>query len=464
MEVLSTTALERFLSAYPEYEKTKVFDEMRKTDFARLDAQGQVYLDYTGGNIHSTRLVEQHLLSLNQKVQGNPHSTNPTSATSTQLVERTRKFVLEYFNAGSEYFCIFTPNCSGALKIVGESYPFSADAYFLHSLDNHNSVNGIREFAKARGASFSAIGLNENTFCLDMEALEEALRQHADKQHKLLAFPAQSNVSGLKHPLDAVAKAQSHGWDVLLDTAAFVPTNVLDLQMVKPQFATVSFYKMFGYPTGIGCLLMRKDVFPKMQKPWYAGGTVTMASAVHHGHHLVENHERFEDGTLDYLNIPAVKLGLELMQEVGVDLIQMRVRVLTQWLIGELQELHHANGQPLVRIIGTQDAHKRGGTVAMHFYQPNGEKLPYLQVEYAANKANISLRTGCFCNPGIDEVSNAISYDKLDDYFAHNSSGTYCEMEAYIGTLRGSVRVSMGWATNFADVARFVDFVQQFLA
>jgi len=45
-------------------------------------------------------------------------------------------------------------------------------------------------------------------------------------------------------------KAHEHGWDVLLDAAAFVPTNPLDLSQVKPDFVPVSFYKMFGYPTG----------------------------------------------------------------------------------------------------------------------------------------------------------------------------------------------------------------------
>jgi len=39
---------------------------------------------------------------------------------------------------------------------------------------------------------------------------------------------------------------------VLLDAAAFVPTNPLDLSVVQPDFVVISFYKMFGYPTGVG--------------------------------------------------------------------------------------------------------------------------------------------------------------------------------------------------------------------
>ena len=48
-------------------------------------------------------------------------------------------------------------------------------------------------------------------------------------------------------------------WIVLLDAAAFVPTSRLDLSKWHPDFVTVSFYKMFGLPTGVGALIARKE-------------------------------------------------------------------------------------------------------------------------------------------------------------------------------------------------------------
>ena len=77
--------------------------------------------------------------------------------------------------------------------------------------------------------------------------------------HNLFAYPAQSNFTGVQHPLEWIAQAQSAGWDVLLDAAAFAPTNRLDLSRWHPDFVDISFYKIFGYPTGTGCLLARKS-------------------------------------------------------------------------------------------------------------------------------------------------------------------------------------------------------------
>ena len=123
--------------------------ELRATDYARLDATGQTYLDYTGGGLHAASQLREHLALLESRVLGNPHSVNPTSTAMTDLVESARAAVLRHFNATGRYTAIFTLNASNALKLVGESFPFAPGGQLLLTVDNHNSVNGLREFASA---------------------------------------------------------------------------------------------------------------------------------------------------------------------------------------------------------------------------------------------------------------------------------------------------------------------------
>ena len=44
--------------------------------------------------------------------------------------------------------------------------------------------------------------------------------------------------------------------------------------MVQPEFVAVSWYKVFGYPTGVGCLLARRDALARLRRPWFSGGTI----------------------------------------------------------------------------------------------------------------------------------------------------------------------------------------------
>ena len=438
------------------------FENLRKREFSRLEKEKHIYLDYTGGNLYPESLVSKHFDYLRTNVFGNPHSMNPTSRLSTKYVESARKAVSKFFNS-DDYVVIFTANASGALHIVGENYPFEDDGFLLLSSDNHNSVNGIREYCKNKGGRFVYSPLNYEDLSLNEGFLEDALLKESGAKNKLFAYPAQSNVSGVRHPLAFIEKFQKAGWDVLLDAAAYVPTSRLDLSVYKPDFVSVSFYKIFGFPTGIGCLLVRKDKFSKLHKRWFAGGTVSLVSVNVDNHYLANNHERFENGTVNYLEIPAIERGLDFMEGIGMGRLNERVAALTAYLIDSLSTLKHRNGNELVRIFGPTNRKDRGGNIILNFYNQTGAAHPFEEIEAMASSRMISLRGGCFCNPGIDEVNNCVSTDELARYYTSRDKGDYYDMIAFLGKMRGAIRLSVGMATTKADIDAFVKFASTLL-
>jgi selenocysteine lyase/cysteine desulfurase len=351
--------------------------------------------------------------------------------------------------------------------LVGESYPFPKGRYLL-TFDNHNSVNGIREFAHARAAEVTYIPIMLPDMRVDESQLSRELARPAKSGHNLFAYPAQSNFSSVQHPLDWIEQAHAHGWDVLLDAAAFVPTNQLDLSQVKPDFVPVSFYKMFGYPTGIGALLARKAALAKLHRPWFAGGTITVASVQGDKYYLADGASAFEDGTIDYLNIPAVEIGLKHLESIGYDLLHERVCSLTGWLLDNLTSMRHSNGAPLVRVYGPTTLDRRGGAVTVNFYDAEDKALDHRFIEQQANEVNISLRTGCFCNPGAGEVALGISRVELDVCFTqpgHEERLTVDDFRHCIdGKSSGAVRISVGMVTNFRDIQGFLAFARGLLA
>ncbi len=463
-----TSRYQTFLNKYPTYPQTNSIEEIRANDYGRLDSTGQVYLDFTGGGLYADSQVRQHQKILLKGVFGNPHSSNPTSMAATRLVENARAYVLHFFNADpAEYDVIFTQNASGALKLVGESYPFGPGDHYLLTFDNHNSVNGIREFAHAKGATVTYMPLCLPDLRVDETQLSHSLALAQPNRNNLFAFPAQSNFSSVKHPLSWIEKAQAAGWDVLLDAAAFAPTNKLDLASYKPDFVPLSFYKIFGYPTGLGALIARKDKLHKLQRPWFAGGTITVASVQGDKYYLAEGHAAFEDGTVDYLNIPAIEIGLRHIEKMGIERINERVRCLTGWLLDNLTAMRHSSGLSLVRVYGPTDTEARGGAVTVNFFNGKGQAIDHRAIEEAANRENISLRTGCFCNPGAGEVALGISRVELDVCFngpGHEDRLTIDDFRLCIdGKSSGAVRISVGMVSNFEDMERFLNFTDGLL-
>lgn len=451
--------------ADPDWDPGAV-EVLRAREYARLDARDQVYLDYTGGGLYAASQLREHQELLATGVLGNPHSNSPASGASTQLADAARRAVLASVNASpDEYAVVFTANASAALKLVGEAYPFTAGSRFLLPADNHNSVNGIREHARARGARVTYLPLRVPDLRPDPEAVLAALDDAPAGPSHLFAYPAQSNYSGVRHPLEWIERASERGWDVLLDASAFVPANRLDLARWHPAFVAVSWYKVFGYPTGIGSLIVRREALAQLRRPWFAGGTIGVAAVVVPRHTLAEGETGFEDGTVDYLGLPGIEIGLRHVTSVGLPVIHRRVQWLTRRLLGRLQALRHPDGSPAIRLYGPTDDVDRGGTIPFNVLDRGGAVVDFWAVEAAAAERRISLRTGCFCNPGASEAARGITAAEMERVFAFGRQPSYEDLRALLpGRALGAVRASVGIATNERDLDRLVAFLEAFAA
>ncbi|MFC4019313.1 aminotransferase class V-fold PLP-dependent enzyme [Micromonospora sp. GCM10011542] len=454
-------------AALPGYAATARIDELRATQYRHLDRQGQVYLDYAGAGVAAEAQVSAHHDRLLAGLYSNPHSENPTSVAAGALVESARRAVLAFFRADpTEYAVVFTPNASGACRLVGEAYAFGRGSPFVLTWDNHNSVNGIREYARSAGAPVHYVPLTGP----DLRAAESDVvtaltsagsgRWRRARGRGLFAYPAQSNFSGVQHPLSWVELAHRRGYDVLLDAAAFAPTNRLDLGAVRPDFVCLSWYKLFGYPTGVGALLARRDALARLRRPWFAGGTIRAVSVQGDWHRPMDDESAFEDGTLNFLSIPDVEFGLRWLDSIGVDLVHTRVGVLTSWLLDRLTGLRHRSGVPLVQVYGPATGEARGGTITFNFRHPDGSLVDERLVALESAAAGISLRTGCFCNPGAGEGAFGISRSSL----RRTLPARLHTIDEYLDALRlptgGAVRVSFGLVSNAGDAERFVAFAE----
>jgi molybdenum cofactor sulfurtransferase len=456
------TKLAKTRAGDPDLER--VFEELRATEFSRLDEQGHVYLDYTGSALYAESHLRDHEEFLEHHVLGNPHSENPASAAATRIVSDTRRAVLDFFGADpAEYTVAFTANASAAFKLVGESYPFREGSGYVLLADAHNSANGIRVFAEAKGAETTYLGLDEE-LRLDPSSTIPVPEGEAPC---LFSFPAQSNFSGVRFPLQLAKEARALGYDVLLDAAAYVPTSELDLGAVGADFACVSFYKMFGFPTGLGALIARREALDRLERPWFSGGTVEFVSVQNRIHRLVTGAGAFEDGTLNFLGIKAVESGLAFLRDIGMDRVRARVGELTARLLEILTEARHPSGAPAVRVYGPTSAVDRGGTVAFNMQDPTGRVIPYGDVEKAAGAAGIALRGGCFCNPGAAERALELPAGAMLECLEKIPRGSFSLMdladclggELAVGALRASVSIP----TTSSDLDRLEAFLADYV-
>lgn len=226
-----------------------------------------------------------------------------SSKTSSFYVNAARKATLDFFDAPEdEYTVVFTSSTTQGLKLIGESYPFTEKNKLLIPIDAHNSVHGLRCFAY-KGESevvyldstkWGGVDIRSAKVCLhpflplnmervtDIRSAQEVLAAKRSKDlsssnapPSLVVLTGLSNITNSKTPLTLASYAKSLGYNVVLDAAALAPTSKISLRSVISKLEpgkdregdgegaidamAISFYKMFGYPTGVGALIVKKS-------------------------------------------------------------------------------------------------------------------------------------------------------------------------------------------------------------
>ncbi|KAF5842717.1 pyridoxal phosphate-dependent transferase [Dunaliella salina] len=517
-----TKARQDFLQRHPEYGYNGQIDELYPKEVGvRMKPlrDGQVqqhYLDYTGSGVYTQSQLEAIFDELRNNMFGNPHSQNPSASLSTDRIDEVRRRILRHFNADpADWQLVFTRSATGALQLVGETFPWSASSMFRYLRTNHNSVLGIREYAIQHGGSFQAI--DESVMDEWLGAASSSPHDHNDPPaegspesptYSLFGFPAEDNYAGVKFPLDWAKNVkqrstEQHKWMVLVDAAAFVPTQPLDLSKLDADFVDITFYKLFGYPTGLGALLVRTEVVPLLHKVFWGGGSVALATPGDNFHTMkCKPSDKLEDGTVSFLDIISLRHGFDFLDKLGgVSQVQAHTEALRSWTYDALSSLRHSNGAPIVEIYGMHahpDCDKRQGPILnFQLKAPDGSPLSYRTFEREAAEAGFHVRTGAECNPGAcyaylgvkEEEVEALAGEKegCDDDIEfvqrsipagprksiHSSEhlaalanstirlGHPAEIAMkWINVPLGSVRVSLGYMSTFEDSYALVDFIR----
>jgi selenocysteine lyase/cysteine desulfurase len=241
---------------------------------------------------------------------------------------------------------------------------------------------------------------------------------------------------------------------VLLDAASFAPTAPLDLRSAPADFVALSFYKIFGYPTGIGALIARHDALRELRRRYFGGGTVDFVSMPHRLAQRKPGAAGFEDGTVSFLAMDAVCDGLRWMSRLGMDAVSSHTAAMTERLLETLRSCGDA-----VVLYGPDRLTARGGTVA--FNVRRGRRVvPYEEVEAAARAAGVAIRGGCFCNPGA--AATAFGLDAGQTRACLRDGFSIPRFRACMrGQAVGALRASVGLATNRSDIDRLGILIRQ---
>ncbi|KAJ5032419.1 uncharacterized protein L3040_009024 [Drepanopeziza brunnea f. sp. 'multigermtubi'] len=449
--------------------------------------RGKVYLDHGGTTIYAKSLIEDFSQKMIHNLYGNPHSASDPAMLSGHLVDSIRIQALSFFGADPEHFdLVFTANATAAIKLVAEGFqdlaasnPRSPSFWYGYHKDAHTSLVGIREMTD-QGNHYCFTSDDEVEDFLNGKVGPTGKLHNTEVLPALFAYPGQSNMTGRRLPLEWTQRLrqsnlQSHqNTYSLLDAAALAMTTQLDFSDpdTAPDFTSVSFYKIFGFPD-LGALIIRKDSGHIMKwRKYFGGGTVNALTVMHEAtvqRRDANLHDGLEDGTLPFHSIIALGCAIGVHRKLYGSMINVSQHTcfLIHRLFHGMNQLTHYNGNPLFRVYydpersAYGDAKTQGATLAFSVLKADGTFVGHSEVESKANERAIYLRAGGLCNPG-----GIASYLQMEPWQFKRawSAGHRCgdrHVEVINGKPMGVARASIGAMTTISDVDALLAFFDE---
>ncbi|NVJ59102.1 MAG: aminotransferase class V-fold PLP-dependent enzyme [Gammaproteobacteria bacterium] len=284
----------------------------------------------------------------------------------------------------------------------------------------------------------------------DLKHLEILLEEYADRDLKIGAFTACSNVTGIQTPYHQMAEIMhNHGGLCFVDFAASAPYVDINMHPANPKQKLDAIYfsphKFLGGPGSSGILIFDKKLYQNKIPDQPGGGTVSWTNPWGEQSFFEDIEIREDGGTPGFLQLIRAALAVQVKEAMGVDKIHEREQQLCSLLMSELRK------NPKVKML-EPDVTDRLCIVSFYVLGLHHNLI----VRLLNDRFGIQTRGGCSCAGtyghillDVDQITSAAITSKIN-------SGDLTDKP-------GWVRVSFHPTSSSQDVMQVVDAINQII-
>ena len=341
-----------------------------------------------------------------EQYNSNAHRANHTLADeATTALESARENIAGFFGTSPEQL-IYTSGATEAINLVAFSWArqnlSKDDIVVLTEMEHHADIVPWQQLSKEIGIEVRYVPIDTETFSLDMDAFSVAVSGAS-----LVCVVHTSNVLGVRNPVEKIIQlSHSSGAKVLLDCAQGAPHEKISFDKMDADFVAISAHKMAG-PTGIGCLLVKKDIMESMA-PFMTGGSM-IRTVTTEGSTFQEGHAMFETGTPRIAEAIGWGAAVEWLDKFEMPDIHSHVQNLASWTASEMRKI------PGIRIYGNPE--DREGSGAVSFLH---DSIQSLDLALFLDEGGFAVRTGHHCAQPLMDALNVPSTNRIS-FWVYNT-------------------------------------------
>ncbi len=264
-----------------------------------------------------------------------------------------REQLQEFINAPSVDDIALLKNTSEALSVVADGIQWQPGDNIVSTSEEFPS-NRIPWLAQAdKGVSLKEISI------ADIEHAEQALLDACDEQTRLLTVSSVQYGSGRRLNLELLGQA-CRDRDILfcIDSIQSLGVLRMDVQAANADFVMADAHKWMLGPEGIALFYCRDEIREQLQLHQFGWHMIENAGNYdQQGWQPAKSAKRFECGSPNMMGIFALSASLELIADVGIDVISQQIMTNTRQIID------YVHNKPNFTLLTPDSDERRAGIV-----------------------------------------------------------------------------------------------------
>ena len=451
------TELEKYFQ--PFRENIIGVDTVYKSPFG---SQKIVYGDWiASGRLYAP--IEKKLLEDFGPFVANTHTeANETGTLMTNSYRLAHQLIKKHVNAGPDDIIITAGfgmtavvnklqrilGLKGCGKLAGKDCLEKQDkpVVFITHMEHHSNQTSWYE------TNTEVVMIEpDKELLIDLDDLRRNLEKYKDRQFKIGAFTACSNVTGIETPYHEMAKIMHEfGGLCFIDFAASAPYVDINMHPEDPLMKLDAIYlsphKFLGGPGSSGVMIFDKSIYRAEVPDNPGGGTVDWTNPWGNYKYVDDIEVREDGGTPGFLQAIRVALAFELKKKMGVKNILKREHELVALAFGGLRKMkriHILADNVEDRLCVISFYHE-----AIHFN---------LIVKLLSDRFGIQVRGGCVCAGTYGHYLLEVSYERSRQITEKINHGDLSEKP-------GWVRWSLHPTSTDEEVRYFHDSLERIIS
>lgn len=363
--------------------------------------------------------------------------TGQKSEITTEKYEKSRKFILNFFNVGddSSYTAIFGKTATECMNLLANVLIKNKDDKVLTTrMEHHANDLPWRYSATVEHIDVDKMG----RICVDN--IEHKLKE-SNGAIKYVTITGASNVTGYINPVHEIAQiCHKYNAKIIVDAAQLVAHKEINMKGEKSgeeiDFLVFSSHKTYA-PYGTGVIIGLKDELSN-STPFLKGGACVKAVT---DNHVIwdEPPALHEAGSPNSLGAMATARSLQELKKIGFDKIYEHEMMLKEFIISEMKKID--------RVILYGDNENIDDRLGIIVFNIDGEDYKKVGKRFADEMA-IALRTGKFCShPYVNRLMGVNDEDAYSNAY-HNRP------------TNGMIRASLGLYNTMEEARAFIAYTK----